>query len=65
MESLLFGAFLLVVEKRMSKFLASAGLLPIPYPIRKNPLMLSQFGPKLENLMMILSTAFFHLSILL
>ena len=49
----------------MSKFLASAGLLPIPYPIRKKPLMLSEFGPKLENLMMILSTAFFHLSILL
>ena len=42
----------------MSKFLASAGLFPIPCPIRENPPMLSQFGPKLENLMMILCKAF-------
>ena len=31
---------------------------PIPCPIRENPPMLSQFGPKLENLMMILCKAF-------
>ena len=49
----------------MSKFLAGAGLFPIPYAIRENPPMLSQFGPKLENLMMILFKAFFHLSVLL
>ena len=49
----------------MSKFLAGAGLFPIPCPIRENPPMLSQFGPKLENLMMILCKVFFHLSILL
>ena len=64
-ESLLIGGFFLVVGKRMSTVLAGAGLLPIPCPIRENPPMLSQFGPKLENLMMILCKAFFHLSILL
>ena len=64
-ESLLIGGFFLVVGKRMSKFLASAGLLPIPCLIRKNPPMLSQFGPKWENFMMTLCKAFFHLSILL
>ena len=47
------------------KILASAGLLPIPCPITENPPMLSQLGPKLENLMMILCKTFFHLSILL
>ena len=35
----------------MSTFLASAGLLPIPCPIRENPPMFSQFEPKLENVM--------------
>ena len=49
----------------MSNILASAGLFPIPCPIRENPPVLSQFGPKLENLMMIVCKAFFHLSILL
>ena len=43
----------------MSKFLASAGLFPIHCPIRENPPMFFQFGPKLENLMMILCKAFF------
>ena len=50
-----------MVEKRMSKFLAGPGLFPIPCPIGKNPPMLSQFGPKLENLMMILVKAFLSL----
>ena len=36
-----------------------------PCPIRENPPMLPQFGPKLENLMMILCKAFFRLSIFL
>ena len=49
----------------MSKFLAGAGLFPIPCPIRENPPMLSQFGPKLENLMMILVKAFFSFFIFL
>ena len=49
----------MVVGKRMSRFLASAGLLPITCPIRENPPMLSQVGPKLESLMMILCKAFF------
>ena len=52
-------------RKRMSKLLASAGLFPIPCPIRENPPMLSQFGRELGNLMIILCKAFFHLSILL
>ena len=43
----------------MSKFLASAGLFPFPCPIRENPPMFFQFGPKLDNLMMILCEAFF------
>ena len=64
-EILLIEGFFLEVGKRMSKFLASAGLLAIPCPIRENPLILTQFGPKLENLMMILCKAFFHLSVLL
>ena len=64
-KGLLIGGFFLVVGKRMSNILASAGLFPIPYPIRENPPVLSQFGPKLENLMMIVCKAFFHLSILL
>ena len=63
-DSALIGGFFLVVGKRMSKILDSAGLLPIPCIIRGNP-MLAQFGPKLENLMMIFGKAFFHLSILL
>ena len=61
----IIGGFFLVVGKRMSKFLASAGLFPIPCPIRENPPMLSQFGPKLENLMMILVKAFFSFFIFL
>ena len=51
--------FFLVVGERMSKFLASAGLLLISCPIRENTLILSQFEPKLQNLMMILCKAFF------
>ena len=57
-ESALIGGFFLVVGKRMSKFLDSAGLLPIPCIIRGNPI-LAQFGPKLENFMMIFCKAFF------
>ena len=49
----------MAVGKRMSKFLASAGLFPIPCPIGENPPILFQFGPKLKNLMMILCKAFF------
>ena len=64
-ESLLIGELSLVVGKRIKKVLASAGLLSIPCTIRKNTPMLSQFGPKLENLMIILCKAFLHLSILL
>ena len=41
------------------KILTSAGLLSIPCPITENPPMLSQLGPKLENLMLILCKTFF------
>ena len=51
--------FFLVVGERMSKFFASAGLLLNPCPIRESTLILSQFEPKLENLVMILCKAFF------
>ena len=44
------GETFLVVEERMSKCLASAGLLLIPWPIRENDGVWSQFGPKLQNL---------------
>ena len=43
------GGFL-VVGERISKFLASAGLLLIPCPSTENLAIWSQFGPKLQNL---------------
>ena len=61
-ESNNWGIFLGGREENEQIF---CGLFPITYPIRKNPPMFFQFGPKLENLMMILGKAFFHLSILI
>ena len=40
----------LLVGERISKLLASPGLLFVPYPIRENPAVWSQLGPKSKNL---------------
>ena len=42
----------LLVEGRISKLLASPGLLFVPYPIRENPAVWSQLGPKSKNLIL-------------
>ena len=44
------GRIFLVVGEKMSKYLASAGLLLIPCSSRENSAIWSQFGPKLQNL---------------
>ena len=43
--------YFLVVKETMSKFLTSAGFLLFLYPSRENPVIWSQFGSGIQNLM--------------
>ena len=43
------GGFFSVVEDRMNRYLASAGLLLVPCPSKENSAISSQVGPKVQH----------------